>query len=309
MRWMTRKGFLTAAMAAAMACALCGCRGNAPDENGEPPEPPGEPGTWRPGQWARVAISQDGAYRVQQDSTRDVRAVGDQLKKAGAVAGEPLVVDAPVEAGLAAVQTLRAALKAAGFELVWYQTAGKVPSAQTAPESGPGEIFPGGFMGWATEQGLDTSTAPVVLTAEVVSADCREAAATGQAHGRAGQWVTLRIESCLKLDRQGAPGVPAEAWLDPARHRWLATGGGEGLWPGDKVLILLEEYEGALAIPPRTGGGCRLGARLSGWDDPLLEAVRFAIAEGMDKALSHPTYGPILTKAGAALAEDVDQGE
>ncbi|MEI7837290.1 MAG: hypothetical protein WCK05_12895 [Planctomycetota bacterium] len=299
------KCVLTAVMAAAMLCAACGCQNNGDPEPGEAVEAPGEPGTWRHGEWARVAILDSGDYRVQQATTRDVNAVGGLLKNAGAIGGEPIVVDAPAGAGLAAVQTLRAAIKAHGFALVGYRTG---PMAG-APEATSEKTFRGGFLSWAAEQGLDTSTAAVVLTGEVVAADYREEAGAGHGTARTGQGVTIRIQNCLKLDRQGVPDVAANGWLDPAGHRWLATDGGDGLWPGDKVLILLEEYEGALAIAPRTGGGCRLGVRLSGWDDPAIEAVRYAIAEGMDKALSHETYGPALQKIGAVVAEDVEQGE
>ena len=77
---------LTAVMAAAMLCAAGGCQSPDPDEAAEAIEPPGEPGTWRPGEWARVAILAGGEYRVQQETTRDVKAVGELLKKAGAVA-------------------------------------------------------------------------------------------------------------------------------------------------------------------------------------------------------------------------------
>ena len=108
MRW---RGVLTGVTAAVLVCAACGCRNNGGEEPGEVLDPPGEPGTWRPGQWARVAISKDGPYRVQEEFTRDIQAVAALLKKAGAVSAEPIVIDAPVSAGLAAVQTLRAALR------------------------------------------------------------------------------------------------------------------------------------------------------------------------------------------------------
>ncbi|MCY2929937.1 MAG: hypothetical protein NTV86_10665 [Planctomycetota bacterium] len=295
------RGVLTAVMAAAVLCAAGGCQKPDTEEPAEAVEPPGEAGTWRPGEWARVAILADGEYRVQQETTRDVKAVAGLLKKAGAVGAEPVVIDAPVEAGLPAVQTLRAALTAEGFALGWYQT-GPVPTGEA------GETFGGRFMAWAAEQGLDTSTAPVVVTGEVVSAGRGEEGADNPP-ARRGQWVTLQLHRCLKPEGAGAPGEWPKGWLDPAKHRYLTTDGGEGLWPGDKVLILLEEYDGGLAISPRAGGGCRLGVRLSGWDDPVIEAVRYAVAEGMDKALSHETYGPVLTKIGAVVAADVDQGE
>ena len=297
---MKRRGVLTAVMAAGLLCAACGCQSNGGAEPEEAVESPGEAGTWRPGEWARAAILADGQYRVQQETTADVNAVAGLLKKAGAIAGEPIVVDAPVEAGLAAVQTLRAALKAGGFELVWYQTG---PHETILPE----ETFGGGFMPWAQEQGFDTSTAPVVLTAEVAAVDYRGNA--DDAPSKADAWADFRVHECLKLDRQAGAAVREDQWFDPGKHKRFITFGADGLWPGDKVLILLEEYEGGLAIPPRTGGGCRLGVRLSGWDDPVIEAVRFAIAQGMDKALSHERYGPMLRKIGATAADEVEQEE
>jgi hypothetical protein len=297
MRRLTRHGLPAAVVALAMLCAVAGCNGG-PAEDAEPPS---EPGTWKPGGLARVAILADGRFRVQQETTADVQAVAGLLKKAGAVTAEPVVIDAAVLAGSDPVLKLKAVLKEAGFAMTLRQ----IGQDKSTPE----EKFQGGFLYWAAEQGFDASDAVVVLTGEVEALDSREDPSGWPASPNPGERAVIRIREFLRIDRQAGRHVAPEKWIDPAKHKWLSAGGAEGLWPGDKLVVRMTEYDGGLGILPQTGGDCRLGVKLSGWEDPVLESIRYAVAEGMEKALAHAVHGQVLRRIGAVVPEDTEPGD
>lgn len=289
---------LPAMLLAALACAG-GCNRNT--DSTEEPEPAAEPGAWRPGELARVAVTEEDTFRVQQETAAKAEEVPALLRKAGATTAEPIVIDAPANIGPEPVVALQAALRKAGFAMTRRQM-GHV-------EAPAGETFEAPFIRWAQGGGFDTTDAPVVVTGRVEAIDCLRGPDEGPGQTVGDERVVIRLHEILRADRKAAGNIPDDKWLDPATHKWLVTGGAEGLWPGDTVVVLLSEYDGALAVLPRRGGDCRLGAKLSGWDDPTLESVRYALAEGMEKAMAHPVHSPLLRHIGAEAVEEMEPWE
>ena len=116
---------------------------------------------------------------------------------------------------------------------------------------------------------------------------------------------------------QAAPDLSGSTTLLPGTVILTGTPGGVGvgmkpprfLQPGDKVVVLLSEYDGGLGIVPRRGGDCRWGAKLADWDAPALESVRYALAEGMEKAMADKVHGPLLRDLGAEAVEEFEPWE
>ncbi|MCY2932084.1 MAG: hypothetical protein NTV86_21845 [Planctomycetota bacterium] len=239
----------------------------------------------------RVGLLAGGVYRVQEETTTDPKAVPGLLRK----------VDAKFQDYVNRVETIVKALADAGVSAVMVRSG---ESGATSKET-----FSGGFMYWACPDAVDVQDALVVLVGTVEEIDHLYLKPRDYEPVLPSMYGTLCIEEILKVNRKACPSLPEKEWPVPGKHKWLHTGGTDGLWPGDTVVVLMAEYDGGLAIPPRRGGGCLIGAKLTGLHDPLLESIRYAVAHGMQAGLSHPVHGPRLKAIWAPWPEPADTPE
>lgn len=72
----------------------------------------------------------------------------------------------------------------------------------------------------------------------------------------------------------------------------VTCGGFDGLKPGDKVILFAHEYEDHFGIPKVSGSNCRVGIKVSDWNEPIVGAIEKWIIAGDDAwdLLDDPAY-------------------
>jgi hypothetical protein len=94
----------------------------------------------------------------------------------------------------------------------------------------------------------------------------------------------VAVESVLRAESQRPE---MKHWGDG--KAFLSLEGCEGLDPGDKVIVFVNEYDGGTGIEPVMGSNCKIGIKVTSWDDPIVPAVEAVCrAKDLTAALRDP---------------------
>jgi len=144
-----------------------------------------------------------------------------------------------------------------------------------------GGTFRGGYMYWAPRSPVLSKAWYVVFVGTVL-----------EVHPDMGDLPNTRmIRGTLKID--------TVLLRRPARQEefvsadYFEAAGFDGLSPGDKVVVFVEEYDGGYGFAAPLQSNCNLGIKVARLDGPVVAAVQQVIRDGVRTALQDPACADV----------------
>jgi hypothetical protein len=138
------------------------------------------------------------------------------------------------------------------------------PPASTTKSPAQANTFHTGLMYWAGPRGILDRDWYLVVAGTVVQTEAKS-----DPNSTMPAWVDgrLKVERILFVAPQAVSVVPTNL-------EYFESEGFDGLKPGDKVIVFVNQYDTSDGIIPMLGSNCRIGIKVDDWKDPIVSLVQ-----------------------------------